>query len=170
MRERSAASPTIEPELWEKASQNPRRRTRGHEAEPSQSKPRCHLGNFPRHIGTEPRTNHRIPLAADRSAATPAAKPSNETQDQLPRTHCGIDAGETHDGKHQERKSQACSRSAYVTGVRDLGDGEEVEEGGSGLSLCRQSLSMSASARLERSLGRRADLPARLFITGRDEL
>ncbi len=36
----------------------------------------------------------------------------NETQDQLPRALCACDAAYAHDGRHLQRKSQACSRSA----------------------------------------------------------
>src|SRR3712207_4485720 len=46
---------------------------------------------------------------------------SNETQDQLPRALCACHAAYAHDGKHLQRKSQACSRSAaspgYAVGV-----------------------------------------------------
>ncbi len=41
---------------------------------------------------------------------------SNETQDQLPRALCACHAAYAHDGKHLQRKSQACSRSAASPG------------------------------------------------------
>ena len=41
---------------------------------------------------------------------------SNETQDQLPRARCAVDAGGRVDGKHSPRGQQACSRSAASPG------------------------------------------------------
>ena len=45
-----------------------------------------------------------------------SVSPSNETQDQLRRAHCGCHAGETLDGKRLKRRSQACSPSAASPG------------------------------------------------------
>ena len=107
----------MEPELWEKASQNPEAANQEARSGVSAISAALSSRNFPRaRTGAEPRTNHRIPLAADRSVRRPQPNPLTRHKISCGEPEETIHEAKSVDGKPAARRSQACSPSTSSIG------------------------------------------------------